>query len=393
MYEYEFAFFPGVPFILCFLEKLLGLAKIPMAYRLGGALLGGALVSTGTAVFAVHTLYDLTMHHFQSPHIALLVSLLSLLSSSPATLRYASYAEPFFTFLSYKGMYYCSKGQFSLASLSFMLAGFFRSNGTILVGYIVWGVLIEPILHSSTLRRDTFSGTTGYRILRCLVLSIPPLVPFLWHQYNGYTLFCNVPSGERRPWCTKKLPLIYSFVQSEYWNVGFLRYWSLQQAPNILLAMPVLALLFYGSVSYIRAALLPRICNFVECFRRSPTSLRSGPIHDKASEQIACQRERDPFLGLSLAPHAIHALFLSIVLLTAAHTQIALRLASALPFTYWTAARLFLCKTSVGSSSQQGIDDHVASWKPYRVARWWVCWSMVMGAVSLVTWGVFLPPA
>ncbi len=32
-----------------------------------------------------------------------------------------------------------------------------------------------------------------------------------------------------RPWCSSRLPYVYGFVQSEYWNVGFMRYWTLQQ--------------------------------------------------------------------------------------------------------------------------------------------------------------------
>jgi hypothetical protein len=34
---------------------------------------------------------------------------------------------------------------------------------------------------------------------------------------------------DARPYCTDRFPLIYPFVQSHYWDVGFLRYWRLQQ--------------------------------------------------------------------------------------------------------------------------------------------------------------------
>ena len=63
----------------------------------------GALASAAVSVDTVHTLYNLTLHHFGSPAFALLTSLLSLLCSSPATLRHAPCTEPFFTYLSYKG--------------------------------------------------------------------------------------------------------------------------------------------------------------------------------------------------------------------------------------------------------------------------------------------------
>mgnify|MGYP001807012590 CR=1 FL=1 len=32
-----------------------------------------------------------------------------------------------------------------------------------------------------------------------------------------------------RPWCSSRVPYVYGFVQLLYWNVGFLRYWTLQQ--------------------------------------------------------------------------------------------------------------------------------------------------------------------
>ncbi|KAG2441008.1 hypothetical protein HXX76_003861 [Chlamydomonas incerta] len=56
-----------------------------------------------------------------------------------------------------------------------------------------------------------------------------------------------------RPWCSSRLPYVYGFVQSLYWNVGFLRYWTLQQAPNFLLAMPVLLLSAAGLFEFGRA--------------------------------------------------------------------------------------------------------------------------------------------
>eukprot|EP00198_Chlamydomonas_reinhardtii_P011508 XP_001700845.1 predicted protein [Chlamydomonas reinhardtii] len=56
-----------------------------------------------------------------------------------------------------------------------------------------------------------------------------------------------------RPWCSSRVPYVYGFVQLLYWNVGFLRYWTLQQAPNFLLAMPVLLLSAAGLFEYSRA--------------------------------------------------------------------------------------------------------------------------------------------
>lgn len=132
-----------------------------------------------------------------------------------------------------------------------------------------------------------------------------------------------------------------------------MRYWTPQQIPNFLLGAPPLILLFVFTLRYVRLALLPRLCDFLS----PPTSTTT----------------KSPFLPPSIAPHVIHALILSLLLLFASHTQIVLRGAASMPLTYWAAAWLLVERPAWG--------------------RWWVGWSVIWGAVSCVLWGVFLPPA
>ena len=101
-FEYEHAFFPGSPRIMRLGSKLLD-AIFGSGDRTWTFLLSGHLATAAVAVGSVRILYDLTLCHFGSPSMAFLVSILSLMSSSPATLRFAPSTEPFFTFLSYKG--------------------------------------------------------------------------------------------------------------------------------------------------------------------------------------------------------------------------------------------------------------------------------------------------
>jgi phosphatidylinositol glycan class V len=75
----------------------------------------------------------------------------------------------------------------------------------------------------------------------------------------------------------------------------------------------------------------------------------------------------------SLTPHAIHAVVFAFFLLFASHTQITLRLAASMPFTYWAAAWIYLKYPSYGTA--------------------WVTWSVLWGLVSVILWGTFLPPA
>lgn len=272
-------------------------------------------------------------------------------------------------------MLYAARGKLALASAIFTLAGMFRSNATMLVIYILWPFVVEPILVDGHLWGKWKSLLK--KIPYSITLSIPPLLPFIWHQYKGYQMFCQASSQtwEARRWCSNQIPLIYSFVQSEYWNVGPFRYWTLQQLPNFLIAGPVLLLLFNASIYHIFFSLLPR-------FR----ILLGANYKRKANDNS------DPILNPSLAPHAIHALALSNMLLVSAHTQIALRLVCALPFTYWAAARLFFLKRqNAFESSKLKPEDCTTTLS--RAARWWVAWSILWGTISLVTWAVFLPPA
>jgi hypothetical protein len=97
MYEHQWAFFPGAPNFTKFLRQIApsdGWATLLQ----GGVLLAIACDST-------LVLYDLSLHHLKSSSLSFLSAILSLLPSSPATLRHAFYAEPFFTWASYRGYF------------------------------------------------------------------------------------------------------------------------------------------------------------------------------------------------------------------------------------------------------------------------------------------------
>ncbi|KAJ7072467.1 glycosyltransferase family 76 protein [Mycena amicta] len=291
VYEHEWAFFPAVPALLSI-------------FRFAPTLLSFAL-----AWDMYKTMYSLSLHHLQSPALAQLAAWLSLLPSSPATLFVAPYSEPFFTYFSYKGMLFCAQSRYLLAALSFTLAATCRANGFTLSGFII-----------------SFSSITA-----CIALAALPLVPFAAHNYAAYVAFC--PSA---PWCTGRLPLVFSHAQSQYWNVGLFRYWTLQQLPNILIALPPLLAIGAFSLKY-----LYRWLQF-----DSPGSV---------------------FLSPSIAPHAIHALLMCAIYIFASHTQIVLRQAASLPITYWAASWLLV--------------------KHPKWGRAWVAWSLLWGTLSTILWG------
>lgn len=111
VYEHEWAFLPGVTSVWRGLADLRPVFGWPPRAPGWEDILSNAFYSSMLSVFSVHALYDLTMLQFRSRPIALLASLLSLLPSSPVTLRIAGYTETFFTLLSYHGTLWLRVGR------------------------------------------------------------------------------------------------------------------------------------------------------------------------------------------------------------------------------------------------------------------------------------------
>lgn len=97
MYEHQWAFFPGAPTFIEFLGRIAPSDNWSTFLHVG--------VLLAISCDSTLALYDLSLHHLKSSSLSFLSTTLSLLPSSPATLRYAPYAEPFFTWASYRGYF------------------------------------------------------------------------------------------------------------------------------------------------------------------------------------------------------------------------------------------------------------------------------------------------
>lgn len=95
MYEHEWAFLPAAPWII---RHSFTFFPWPTLSHLVVAIAVSILASE-----TIQILYLLSLHHFKSQHMSLLVSVLAILPSSPVTLLFVPYNEPFFTYLSYRG--------------------------------------------------------------------------------------------------------------------------------------------------------------------------------------------------------------------------------------------------------------------------------------------------
>lgn len=231
----------------------------------------------------------------------------------------------------------CTQRQWFRATLFFTLASTFRSNGFFLAGFVIWGILFPSFEQK---RLPSLLNLSMAIISSALIFS-----PFIAHNTSAYFNFCfsSVPPT----WCSNSIPLIYNHAQSAYWNNGLFKYWSLSQLPNFIIASPPLLSLFYYSARY--------LWHFV-----------------------GFGNSTGPFFNSSIAPHAIHAFLMSGILLFASHTQIILRLAPSMPFTYWAAAYILTHLKDCGHTF---------------LARAWVVWALVWSVISVILWVAFLPPA
>ncbi|WFD36759.1 ER membrane glycoprotein subunit of the GPI transamidase complex-like protein [Malassezia cuniculi] len=237
--------------------------------------------------------------------------------------------EPFFSFFSLLGMLLLGGGALGdiAGALCFAAATMFRANGILLVGYIVWQVY---------LRRT--------RVHWAVILGAVSVSPFAAFQGWAYSRLCP-----GQPWCTGTIPLVYSYVQQKYWDVGPFRYWTLAQVPNFILAAPVVG---FGAL---QACIYLRTVPLRAYFFRSP--VRPWPL-----------------------PYMVHMAVLCAMLLVASHVQIALRFATpgGMPALWWTLA----AAVSAGPLKVRRVPLRI-------VAGYLVCYSMVAG----VLYAGFYPPA
>lgn len=105
-----------------------------------------------------------------------------------------------------------------------------------------------------------------HAVTETVICFVASLAPFFMYQFYIYRKFC-LPSGTGdfmpedlvrygrsqgyhllgdapSPWCRERLPLSYSYIQKQHWDVGFLHYYQIKQLPNFLLAAPIIILSF-----------------------------------------------------------------------------------------------------------------------------------------------------
>ncbi|KAH7238982.1 GPI mannosyltransferase 2 [Fusarium tricinctum] len=319
VYEQEWAFGIGMPAAVRSIGGL-GLSRLQVWEPLVAI-----AISHVSHLIAVLALYQLTIVLCNDRKLAYLAAAVHILSPAGLFLS-APYAESAFSCLSFVGNLLfgisLKNSPDSLkrnaavigAGLSYGVSCTLRSNG--LFGGVLFAVEAVKCL-SALLDRFTFSKVL--RLIAPIVGGILVAVGFIAPQGLAWMRYCNNQAidGEQRPWCTRHIPSIYTFVQEEYWDVGFLKYWTPNQIPLFLLAAPMLTILLKSGT---------------EIMREPSRGLR------------AMVRGTDEQCRLLVRTLAAVQTLLAVLAITNYHVQIISRLSSGYPVWYWWVASCLMDK-------------------------------------------------
>ncbi|BGP34421.1 ER membrane glycoprotein subunit of the GPI transamidase complex-like protein [Rhodotorula toruloides] len=374
-HEQRAAFMPGLPKLMrAGGEGIRWLRSGKGAANGDDVVLAGMAASAMATTTAAVVLHRLTVRLFsRRPAFALTTALLFLLAPGRPTLHAVPYTEPFAALFTFLGMLLFYRNRDVLAAVVWAMGTTMRAQGVVLgLGFFGWKWVL----------RRTWDGTPSGRLQRLATgipvfaaLSLLSSLPFLAFQRYVHTLFCSDPSS-LRPWCSQGFGFSYGWIQSEYWDVGLFRYWTLLQVPNFFLAAPVLALSLAASYSFYRHKLAITLRSTIP-FLPLPLSLApcSSPRHSNRSSPIT--HPSSPSATLALVPLIHLDTLLTLLLLTSAHVQIVLRVCVTNPVVWWYAAEL-VCS----------VEERKKRW-----GRRWVVYCVGWGTVATGLWAVFLPPA
>ncbi|KAM1307391.1 uncharacterized protein LOC126593182 isoform X1 [Malus sylvestris] len=356
-YEYEqtYAFFPLLPLCMSFLSRTVLAPLVPVIGQRAVLGLSGYVINNIGFVFGAVYLYRLSVVILKDQEAAVRASL--LFCFNPASIFYSSiYSETLFALFSVGGLYHLISGKDVIAVLWFALSGFSRSNGVLNAGYFCFQTMHQAY-DAVFLRKRPFLALQAVvgGALRCICI----FVPFIAFQAYGYNNLClgHLPS-DMRPWCNARVPLLYNYIQSHYWGVGFLRYFQVKQLPNFLLASPILSLALCSIIHYAKSK--PE--NFFSLgFRAPPEDKDSAAVLFSLTEYSSRSQEnrtrkqvnkdgpallseehkalaKQGYLSVAVLPCILHLGVMAATAFFVMHVQVATRFLSFSPPLYWFAS-------------------------------------------------------
>ncbi|KAI1342967.1 GPI mannosyltransferase 2 [Xylariaceae sp. FL0016] len=354
LFEQEWAFGSGLPAVISFFTKTLTNYGIGSDVSLPPLL--GVVVANSSHLLSALVLYKLGLVVRLNARVSFIGALLHILSPAGLFLS-APYNESPYALLSFLGYLFFAKAVLSekrtmAHDISIVVAGVwsgfaltFRSNG-----------ILNGVPFAVEFIRELTSPTTFGSIRRRLALVVGGsaiAVGFVLPQLVAYLDFCFDPNDDdARPWCSKRIPSVYSFAQEHYWNVGFLRYWTPGNIPLFLLAAPMLYLLSQSGLD-------------VLTWPSSSIATATQP-----PQNVVSTAQRYWFRSMASAQ-----LILTALAITTYHIQIITRISSGYPLWYWWLASKLSSKEKARFGGQ--------------VVVFMVMYAGIQGAL----FASFLPPA
>lgn len=313
---------------------------------------------------AAKALFDLTTSLWPNERLAHTV--VALFCINPASIFFsAPYSECLFSWLSFKVMLNSANHRFWRAMLWLVFCIWCRSNGIINFGFVIYYMLTLAMKSRSKYL------CIVYYIPRAIASAVVVFVAFAVVQIYYNFLFCmgyqqhmsehirdygNVmelnargqKDSRRIVWCQFRIPYSYAYLQSEYWNVGFLNYYELKQIPNFLLAAPIITFILFDSFR----------------FARRTISFRPIGIN------WAFWKENEwRFVYIA------HAFFLCVFCIFYVHIQVTTRmLASSSPVLYWICAQYFYKE---GSQSLSAVLTSPKSVMTKFIRTWFLSYNLI----------------
>ncbi|XP_028945448.1 uncharacterized protein [Malus domestica] len=322
-YEYEqtYAFFPLLPLCMSFLSRTVLAPLVPVIGQRAVLGLSGYVINNIGFVFGAVYLYSC---HFEGPRSSSEGFAFVLLQSSFHILFiniFRDIVRPFFSWWIvpsniWKRCHCCS----------------------LVCSFGIFKLALQAVVGGA---------------LRCICI----FVPFIAFQAYGYNNLClgHLPS-DMRPWCNARVPLLYNYIQSHYWGVGFLRYFQVKQLPNFLLASPILSLALCSIIHYAKSK--PE--NFFSLgFRAPPEDKDSAAVlfslteYSSRKNRTRKQANKDGpallseehkalakqgYLSVAVLPCILHLGFMAATAFFVMHVQVATRFLSFSPPLYWFAS-------------------------------------------------------
>ncbi|KAI8642024.1 GPI mannosyltransferase 2 [Parasitella parasitica] len=344
--EQETAFFPVMPLLA---RLAANTVFLPLQSLLGNRytlLLSGIMIANVSFVLAAGALYKLTLAALpKSKHLAY-VSSIAFCLSPPAMFMSSFYTESLFAFMSFTGMRWVTQKKYLQSALIWGIVSAVRSNAIVYSGFFFYDLVWIRLIN----RQNFITG-----LLRSVIYASITASGFALFQYYVYSEFCSLD----RPWCMQRLPLVYSFVQKEYWDNGFLSYYEIKQIPNFVLAAPIIAISVFGLKAYIQ--------------NDSIAFWTLGVRRDKQNTK------KDNYYSPRLAVFMYLWAFLLLFATTTMHIQVIIRFFTSVPPFYWFVGNLWI----------KGLCEG----KNRLIANIVLGYFAIYGLIGIVLFSSFLPPA